>query len=355
MDLIDRINDIANRIKNQKEHIQTEEATKNALIMPFISALGYDVFNPTEVIPEFTADVGTKKNEKVDYAISKDDHIIMLLECKWSGADLNKEHANQLFRYFSVTDSRFGILTNGVIYRFFSDLEKANKMDGRPFFEFNLLDFDDQAVEELKKFSKSAFDLDDILTTANSLKYSRAVIKVLENELQDPSDEFIRFFASKVYDGRLTQQVMDQFRDIVKSARRQFINNKINERLKSALNSDNEVSIPENEKVEDITESESNSNGVVTTEEELEGYMIVKAILRNAINVDRVAMRDTKSYCGILLDNNNRKPLCRLHFNTAQKYIGLIKNKKEERVPIESLNEIYGFSDQIVQAIAEYE
>ncbi|MCI5139368.1 MAG: hypothetical protein D3922_13380 [Candidatus Electrothrix sp. AR1] len=85
MDLIDKIKELAVRIPKQIEHIQTEEATKNAFIMPFISALGYDIFNPMEVIPEFTADIGTKKGEKVDYAIKKDDDIIILIECKWCG------------------------------------------------------------------------------------------------------------------------------------------------------------------------------------------------------------------------------------------------------------------------------
>lgn len=96
--------------------------------MPFISALGYDVFNPTEVIPEFTADIGIKKGEKVDYAVKKDDQVILLFECKWCGADLSKDHASQLHRYFSVTEARFSILTNGIEYRFYSDIDEPNKI-----------------------------------------------------------------------------------------------------------------------------------------------------------------------------------------------------------------------------------
>ena len=136
MDFIDKIREFASRIPNQLGHIQTEEATKNALVLPFITALGYNVFDPTEVVPEFTADIGTKKGEKVDYAVLKDGKPILLFECKWCGTDLEREHASQLYRYFSVTDGRFGVLTNGIIYRFYSDLEKENKMDEKPFFEF---------------------------------------------------------------------------------------------------------------------------------------------------------------------------------------------------------------------------
>jgi len=194
VDLIDKIKDIASRVPKQMEHIQTEEATKNAFIMPFISSLGYDVFNPLEVIPEFTADVGTKKGEKVDYAIKKDDDIIILIECKWSGAKLHKDHATQLYRYFSATEARFAILTNGIDYEFYSDLDEPNKMDSKPFFSFNVLQFEDHQIKELKKFTKSAFSLEDILTTASTLKYTGAIKKILDEELKNPTEEFVRFF-----------------------------------------------------------------------------------------------------------------------------------------------------------------
>lgn len=175
MDIIDRIRELAARIPKQREIIQTEEATKNAFIMPFISLLGYDVFNPTEVTPEFNADIGVKKGEKVDYAILKEGKPTILFECKHHSVDLKKTHASQLYRYFSVTDARFGVLTNGVVYCFFTDLDAPNKMDERPFFEFNLLDFKDSSVDELKKFSKATFNISTILTTANELKYTRVV------------------------------------------------------------------------------------------------------------------------------------------------------------------------------------
>lgn len=158
MDLIDQLRTLASRIQSTKDIIQTEEATKNAMVMPFIQILGYNVFDPLEVTPELVADVGTKKGEKVDYAILKDGKPIILFECKKSGADLSINHDAQLFRYFHVTAARFGVLTNGLLYRFFTDLEQPNKMDDKPFFEFNILDFKDRDVEELKKFAKVAFD-----------------------------------------------------------------------------------------------------------------------------------------------------------------------------------------------------
>ena len=141
MDFIDQVRALASRVSTAKDSVSTEEATKNAMIMPFIQLLGYDVFNPSEVTPELVADVGTKKGEKVDYAILRDGKPIMLFECKKAGGDLHINHASQLFRYFHVTEARFAVLTNGLTYRFFTDLEKPNKMDEKPFFEFNILDF----------------------------------------------------------------------------------------------------------------------------------------------------------------------------------------------------------------------
>ena len=358
MDFIDRIKEISNRIPKQINHIQTEEATKNAFIMPFISALGYDIFNPFEVIPEFTADVGTKKCEKVDYAIKKDDEIIILIECKWCGADLHKDHASQLYRYFSATEARFAILTNGINYKFYSDIDEPNKMDSKPFFEFNILEFDEHHIYELKKFTKQKFLLDDILTTASTLKYAGAIKKILEDELKNPSEPFVRFFASQIYDGRLTQQVIEQFTQIVKEARSQFVNERINERLKSALSA-NDIEESDITSTEDGKEDSENileeKDGVVTTQEEIDGYNIVKAILRKNIDASRVAMRDTKRYCGILLDDNNRKPICRLHFNYSQKYIGVFSGKKEERMKIDAIDDIFNFEEQIQKTVIEYE
>jgi predicted type IV restriction endonuclease len=353
MDLVDKIKDLASRIPNQMEHIQTEEATKNAFIMPFISALGYDVFNPMEVIPEFTADIGTKKGEKVDYAIKKDNDFIMLIECKWSGADLHKDHASQLYRYFAATEARFGILTNGIIYQFYSDIDEPNKMDAKPFFTFNNLEFQNHQIQELKKFTKAAFSLDDILTTASTLKYTGAIKKILAQELENPSEQFVRFFATQIFDGRLTKPVMEQFTTIVKEARQQFIKEKLNERLSSALSA-NDSSI-ENQQIEEVTEQVEGDNGIVTTDEEIEGFNIIKAILRQSIDIKRVTMRDTKSYCGILLDDNNRKPICRLHFNYSQKYLGILTMKKEKKIAIESVDDIFKYTEQIISTAAEYE
>lgn len=368
MDLIDKLRELSARIPKQLEHIQTEEATKNALIMPFISALGYNVFDPTEVTPELNADVGLKKGEKVDYAILRDGKPILLFECKHHSADLGKVHASQLYRYFSVTEARFGVLTNGISYWFYTDLEAQNKMDGKPFFEFNMLDIRESAVEELKKFSKSAFDLENILTTASQLKYTREIKRIIVEQVQEPSEDFVRFVASQVYHGKLTQAVREQFTQLTRQAFKLVINEQINERLKSALSPEPiSVSSPEPPSTTNTTGDsapEPSSDSVVTTQEELDGYYVVRAILRELVDVKRISMRDVQSYCGVLLDDNNRKQICRLYFNRTQKYIGVFippqqegakESPKEEKVAIKDVDEIYKLADRLKTTVIWHE
>lgn len=331
MDFIDRVRELSARAGKVVDRLETEEATKNALVMPFINdVLGYNVFDPTEVVPEFTADVGTKKGEKVDYAILKDDKPIILFECKNVGYDLDKEPASQLYRYFSVTEARFGVLTDGVIYRFYSDLEHPNKMDAKPFLEFNLLDFEDPLVEELKKFSKTSFEIDKILVTASDLKYTKEIKRILWEQLNNPSDDFVRFLASQVYSGLKTKAVMQSFNQLTKRAFNQFVSDRVSDRLKSALAGEQIASskvAPEGGAI-----GEQEADKTITTEDEIQGYYVVKAILREVMDAKRIAIRDQKSYCSILLDDNNRKPICRLHFSSERKHLGLLMKASKKSV-----------------------
>lgn len=350
MEFLEKIKTLATRVERQKDNITTEEACKNAFVMPFLNALGYDVFNPDIVVPEFTADVGVKKGEKVDYAIKKNGVITMLVECKMCGSDLAQQHMSQLYRYFSVTDARFAVLTNGQQYWFYSDLEEKNKMDQRPFFRFDILDYRPSHVAELSKFTNDQFDLDKILNTASTLKYSSAIQQEFIKELESPSDEIIRLFASRVYDGRFTERVRDEFRDIVANAFKESVREMINQRLTSAL----EATSDRPAAVEHINGEEVEPGDVMTTDEEVEAFHIVKSIVRPVVKAERIVMRDAKSYCAIILDNNNRKPLTRLHFNRSTKWISLFTNRQEERLRIESLDDIYTYAERLQATAREY-
>jgi hypothetical protein len=353
MDLIDQLKNIGDRVPKLKPQVETEEATKNAFVMPFISALGYDVFNPAEVVPEYVADLGLKKGEKVDYCIFKDGQPIIIIECKhWREA--MDPHNSQLFRYFHVTPAKFAILTNGIDFRFYTDLQESNKMDEKPFMEFSIVGVTESLANELKRFKKENFDVDEIASSASDLKYSKEIKELLNKELNEPSEEFIRHFASQVYSGRLTSKVMEQFEDLVRKSTKTLISELISKRLQSALEQEKEdmsqVASKEEVPQEEIIEEE-----IETTEEELEAFRIIRAILRKEVEVDRIVMRDVKSYCGILLDDNNRKPICRLRFDGSQKYLGLFDaSKNEDRVPIERLEDIYDHSDRLIETVRNY-
>jgi predicted type IV restriction endonuclease len=354
MDFKDQIKQLGDRVVRLKDSIQTEEATKTALILPFLQCLGYDVFNPLEVVPEYISDIGTKKGEKVDYAILREGgEPCILIECKHWAQSLTL-YDNQLLRYFHVTKARFGLLTNGVIYRFYTDLVELNKMDEKPFLEVNMLDLKDQHIEELKKFHKSYFDVDSIISTASELKYTGEIKVLIHNEFANPSDALVRHFAKQVYPGLLHAKMMDYFTLLVKKSFQYTMSDQITDRLKSALSQQQEPATVPAELP--VTVEEKSGPTVVTTPEELEGFYIVRAILRTQIEPARIVHRDAQSYFAILLDDNNRKPVCRLYFNGPKKYIALLDEaKKETRYEITSLNDIFNYADDLLKAVGLYE
>ena len=355
MDFIDKVKQLSKRSLELGNKINTEEATKNALIMPFLQqVLSYDPFNPSEVIPEFTLDVGIKKNEKIDYAICVNDELQILIECKSYQTSLSAKHESQLFRYFSASDARIAILTNGREWQFFTDLQKTNKMDSTPYFSFDLENLQEDAVPEIKKYAKCTFNVNTIISTAEELKYLSAIKKIIKSDFDEPSDELVRYLTSCVYDGKQTPKVKNQFSKISKKALQIFLKESIKEKLESVITSSNEDDNSEDStelepKVESI-EIEDNNNLIITTEEEIEGYTIVKSILREKIEPTRIVHRDTQSYMGILLDDNNRKILARLHFNTKLKYLGILdENKKETRYALETLDCIFDYKEQLFE------
>lgn len=354
MDFKDQILQLAARVEKMLPQLKTEEATKNALVMPFIQVLGYDVFNPFEVNPEFIADIGIKKGEKVDYAIMKDGEPTILIECKHHLEKLDP-HNSQLFRYFHTTKAKFGLLTNGLSYRFYTDLDERNKMDSTPFFEFNITEIKETELVELKKFHKSYFDIERITNTASELKYLNELRTLLTREMLTPSDNFVSFFTKQIYSGVLTARIKEQFGPIIKRSFHLLISDAINERLKSALNQEKQIDAVEANKLVDNASIEPSSN-VVTTDEELEGFYIVKALLRQHVDVKRITYRDAQSYFAILLDDNNRKTICRLYLSANKNYLVVLdESKKEVKHELRGLDDIYQHYEALQGAISRLE
>lgn len=341
----DKLYNLAERIEQLKDQIKTEEATKQSFILPFFQILGYDVFNPLEFCPEFTADVGIKKGEKVDYVILKEGKPFILIEAKGCFEKLEK-HDSQLYRYYATTDSRFAILTNGIVYRFYADLDSQNKMDALPFFELNMLELTDSSIKYLEKFIKENLDVDSILNTASELKYLNLSKNYFKELVENPSDEFIKLIISGIYDKTKTQAVIDKFKPIVKKGITSYINDKMSSKFKETLN--------QTEVVDDV-EEEVEESKINTTLEEMNAYAIVKSIVRKIISAKRLTFKDTESYFSIFVDNNTRKWLCRLIVGKKNNYLIVPdENKKDIRLPIEEIDDLYNYEKELLEVINRY-
>lgn len=346
MDLEIKLKQLSERIKTLKEKILTEEATKHSFIMPFLSSLGYDVFDPTIVVPEFTADIGTKKGEKVDYAILRDGHPIMVIEAKNHSEKLDN-HNNQLIRYFNVTDAKFAILTNGVEYRFFSDMEETNRMDKVPFLIVNLENLRDRDIKELEKFAKDSLDVDSILSMANAKKFHREIQSVFKTEIENPSDDFVKLFARKLTDKMMTAVVIDEFRGYIKKSFSEVLHDIATDKI-NALQSNLQIDI-----TMDQDPIQEEKNQIITTDEELEGYYIVKSLLGDATDLENITFKDTVNYFTILYQGKVTKWLCRLYFNGKQKAIAFPGDEKgsEVKTNIDRIEDLYKFKSELKQAL----
>ncbi|WP_332686729.1 type I restriction enzyme HsdR N-terminal domain-containing protein [Devosia sp.] len=335
---------MAKRAISAQAVAQTEEATKNAIVMPFLRVLGFDVFDPTQIIPEYVADVGLKKGEKIDYACKIGDRIEYLVEAKSVSTNLRDAQFSQLFRYFHTCDANIGILTNGLHIWFFTDLEAPNKMDATPFFKFDLLSYDDNDLKELEKFHKSNFRIENIQAAASSLKYLRGAMSFIEGQWASPDEEFVRLVARGFYDGKLTGAVVEGLKPIVRRAFDDLFRQRARHKIDVAFDGGADDAIPA-----------VDENKVDTTPDELQGFMIVRAIAAEVAPVSRITMRDAQSYCAIMFDDNNRKPIARLHFNGKSKFVTVFGADKEGvRHEIGRVEDIFGLGGPIRSVISNY-
>lgn len=353
MEFEEKIKNFATRIAELKDSIKTEEATKTSIIMPFFQMLGYDVFNPKEFTPEYIADVGIKKGEKVDYAIVLNNEIVMLIEAKSVNEQLEK-HDSQLFRYFGTSKARFAILTNGLNYKFYTDLEKSNVMDTTPFLDINLEKISDSEIQELKKFQKENFNVEEIFSTASDLKYLSMMKKVLKEEFANPSDEFVKLILNReIYDGIKTSTIIEKYKPLLKKSINSYLNEVINNRLQNAIQKNDDSNILTDE--ETISE-EIEPDKIVTTVEELQSFYIVKSILSEFCDSKKITYKDTASYFGILYDNKVTKWICRVYLKENVKFLIIADaDKNETRYDINNIDDIYKFKEQLLNRLNQFE
>ncbi len=353
MEIKEKLYSLSERIEKISQQIKSEEGTKQSLILPFFQILGYDVFNPSEFCPEFDADYGIKKGEKVDYAVLIDDEPILLIEAKACTDDLEK-HGSQLFRYFNSSKARFGVLTNGIKYRFYTDLDEVNKMDKKPFFEVDLSNLNDTQISYLKNFERDTLDVNSILSTAEELKYSSLIKEFLKAQLVDTSEDFANYILGQVYEGRKTAAVLEKFLPVIKRSFNQFINETLSTKFAQTLKVGSTEVAATSVDADESVDVDLNTSKIFTTPEELEAFAIVKSIIRQVIDINDITYKDTERYLSILYKDNTRKWLCRLSLGSKKSIIFPTDDKGQERVYIDNINDLYNFQDRLKDIVSKF-
>lgn len=365
MDLLEEVQALGRKSKSLSDKILTEEATKNTLVMPFIKMLGYDPFDLNEVVPEYSAAIGEYKDRRVDYAILSEGKPIIIIECKPYGDELNSLKCSQLMTYFIGCEAKVAVLTDGNRYLFFSDLEEPNKMDSKPYMEFVLEKPDSSLIPELKKLTKGQFNIEDAMTSASLLKYTREFKRIMAEQLKQPHDDFLRFFLKQCFDGVITANVKERFSPILKDALNLFIKDRVNERLASAIDNNNDKvankTAPEEVEpaAEPVEEPVEHSDGIVTTDEEKQAYFIIKSILLSDPSSQEVLLNDFKGFCNICYGRKSQI-LVRLYFNKEPLRIAFLTTnedgkKDQEYHQIDNLEDIYQYADRIKAIAKEFD
>lgn len=251
MEFIEELNILAKNSLELKDEIQTKEAVKHSLVMPFLALLGYNIFNPKEVVPEYTSDPYSNKRETIDYALIHDGVPHIIIEIKGPDSKLT-DHFNHLYRYFnSLRKAKFAVLTNGIFFQFFSDLDEPDILDKTPFLTIDIENLKEYAIIELEKFHKKKYDKEIILSTANDLKYTIQIKELLIEQIKKPDEDFIRYILKNVYNGNLTLNVIEKFKPLIIKAISLFANE-----MKTYI----EVKIEEERKGKQIENLEENSD-----------------------------------------------------------------------------------------------
>lgn len=307
---------LSEQVRKRIDNVSGEEATKMALIVPFLNALGYDVYDPSEVIPEYVADFAIKKAgqfEKVDYALAINGSIVMLVEAKAYGHKADA-HDGQLSRYFNgLLTTKVAIVANGIDYRFFTDLRDKNLMDKEPFFAFNILEYETKDIENLKFFHRDNFDVTAITNHAEEMVYVKAITQLIGNVLRFPSEGFVRFLITELgtvapgyeIQGRITGKVIEKFKPIIKKSIQgslvELMTRSLNQEMAQTVES-NDTKLDEIDKEIEENEVEEDKVKINTTEEELTAFEKIKLIISTSKSYKfEIQYKDTVSYFGINL------------------------------------------------------
>lgn len=338
MNLDSKLADLADKAESIKNSVATEEATKNAFVLPMLIALGYDVYNPFEVIPEMDCDIANK-GDKVDYAVKLDGKPAFILECKQCSKNLDTFRL-QLSKYYVATDAKIAILTNGLEYRFYADFDKTNLMDENPFFVFDLRDYSDECVELLGKFDKSAYNSCEILDFFKNRMFEDDVKKFIEDNVLSPKESFIKFIAENMTS---RGEDFDKIENTVVSVMASIIHAPTIEAKEVKLD------VIETPKMD----MEADHESPILNGEEYKVYLVVKDILSDYVDEDEIKYTSFKSYFTVNKWGSVWRWIIRFKNNKCGMSVcfPLDDYSRNEWVHIESVNDLYEMKDRLIKSL----
>lgn len=276
-----------------------ESKTRDYLIEPFFNLLGFNKMD--HYSHEYSLRNSKGSVRKVDMVVTLNGkNPIMLIECKKATSNLTKSHFNQLSKYFDHhKESKVGILTNGVVYEFYTvKWNNTKSLSEKPFLVFDLRDFTRSDLEDIAHFHLQLFNVKDILDISEETYFLNDFNIALTKTLFTASDELLKIIYQNMGGKRSTESV--------------------NKRLRKLLNS---VSLHESIEKIKVLEGKQSSSGIFTTAEELKSFQIIKTILvmnpRLKIHCDRFGYKDYKGQFKILVDDMPSKEICHLILSTT--------------------------------------
>lgn len=324
-------------LSSKLEHTKNEESIKTSIILPFLSKLGYDVFDPKIIIPEYTADQSTKNGEKVDYCVNDIDfNPVCIIECKKRNEDLNL-HNTQLERYFCFVNCKIAVLTNGESFMFYTDYENRNLMDKIPFLELDINNPTNEALEFLNLLNRDSYNKAMVYKTAKKYYKDRENKRLLYSMLDNMDTDFCMFLSSKFSIYQSEEDIKSLFSDNISS----YVIERYDKIKKER---------------ENIIVDSNKQKGIVTTNEEINSFNRIVDILKyHSLDYNKVSYKDVKSYFAVLYSNNTRKPICRFYLDGKIKYIGVFDDfKNEVKYVIKNNEDILMFTHRITETFKIY-
>ncbi|GAB1856311.1 type I restriction endonuclease [Flavobacteriaceae bacterium MHTCC 0001] len=308
-----------------------EAKTRMYLVEPFFEMLRFNRgFENGNLIPEYNADFANLKGKKVDYAIILANKPEIIIEVKKSHTKLNDKHLSQLNEYFNNTnDSKIGILTNGIEYKFYCrNNTKGNGLHPNPFYTFDWNNIENNNFEQLADFYSTSINIRSIVNNAQNSFFIEGFEDSLFKEFTNPSREFIKAINSNMGSSRLTEKLEKQISELVNSI---SIRNALDKLI--------------------IDEASKANSGIITTREEMKAFHVVKTILaqHKKIETSSIGFKDYKGKFSIIINNTPKKKVCDLYITSKHQKIEI----NGDKIDIPDIDSIVKLKKQLTNKALE--